>query len=806
MFFNPLFIDTNSAGLAQGQMNSKLGKSQYLFSDIIKISLSQSEIAESASAPAFNLSLIGNSGNVSSLFSNAAFTAKASVDSDTGIQNPEAALIQFLQYAFVSQNAQVTSGVSLNEIMKDKELILSKDSITNALTQLLQIYQPSVSQDSTSLTSNSTGSATVSSDKLASQILASLDDKGKVVLNFNNTASQIKIELTKLNNAEKELFISTKIIPMALAGAANKAESGKTETESSKGGAEVKTVHQQAAAGQTALTGLTAEECKSAQPAAEQSTVKETVANPKVIADASAGQNIQTKTECNSTENKETKINTSETSGETSVSNAGSSGSTNKTVIPVSTGLEEKAKETGQAAEDIKDVSSNKPAFNNTGTIKSAHEMKQETALPEVKTETENKNSEYKLRVVEITTDKSEKAQDAKIYSMNQFEKNLIKNNNITYTSAAVSDKKQAAPAAEGKQVVETPDDNITTVAQADEKILKTNNILFDGTIEAKQAEKSSGIVNTDAKAEAGRKVPAADLLKSSEGIKNEKTAGSKLNSTDIKPAKSDDVNNVVTAKDNTVEKKIKSDNTVPEQTKQVIEKTSKQTIAADDGKTKSVENKTASSETVEDSGKKSITESEKSSFKQNFSAEQKEANNQNGSEKKGSESKQANVQNVGDKEKIIISKNEVVKDTGKQPEVTKTVKTYEIIKEIKSFIEQGTKSSMTLNIEPENLGSVKISLDMTQNIVQARINVDNESVKQYVQTNLESLKQSLNQSGVNLGNIQVNVSSSDQKQQKNVSPFKRRMSGKTENISYDEVEETANKKILGYNSYDYLA
>lgn len=809
MFFNPLFIDTNSAGLAQGQMNSKLGKSQYLFSDIIKISLSQSESVESDSAPAFNLSLIGNSGSVSSLFSNVASTAKASVDSDTSIQNPETALIEFLQYAFVSQNAQGASAVNLNELMKDKELILSKDSITNALTQLLQIYQPSLSQDSTAASIDSVGTGTVSSDKLASQILSSLDDKGKVVLNFNNTASQIKIELTKLNNEEKELFISTKIIPMALSGAANKTESSKAAAESNKAAADIKTVTQQTAVEQTAVPELSAENIISAQPgqthlATEQSIPGDLSPMSSVINDAPVKQNIQTDTENNSSENKQTNNKTSELAGEKSANDDKSLNTVNKTIIPINPGNEEKTKDAGQIVRDIKDVSANESAINNTSsTIKSAPEIQKKVTQPEIKAEPENKSNEYKLRVVEITTDKTDKVQDAKIYSMNQFEKNLIKNNNITYTSAAASDKKQAAALADSTPAAEVTDDDIATVAQADEKILKTNNLLFGSNTDVKQAENNSGSVITDAKAENIKKTLSTDMLKSVAGIKND---SKKLSSTDIKQAKSDDLKSTVTVKENSADKKIKSDNSDPVLTKQTIEKTAKQTFASEDGKIKSAETKTAPSENIEDPGKKTITESEKSSLKQNFTSEQKDANNQNGSEKKGYESKQTTIQNIADKEKVIVSKNDVVKDLGKQPEISKTVKTYDIIKEIKSFIEQGNKSSMTLNIEPENLGSVKISLDMTQNMIQARINVDNESVKQFVQTNLESLKQSLNQSGVNLGNIQVNVSSSDQKQQKNVSPFKRRMGGKTENISYDEVEDTANKKILGYNSYDYLA
>lgn len=92
--------------------------------------------------------------------------------------------------------------------MKNKELLLSKESLTNALSQLFQIYQPSGEK------STGTNSEMLSPELLAQQIFASLDDSGKVILNFKNLTSQIKIELTKLNSTEQEQFISTKIIPL----------------------------------------------------------------------------------------------------------------------------------------------------------------------------------------------------------------------------------------------------------------------------------------------------------------------------------------------------------------------------------------------------------------------------------------------------------------------------------------------------------------------------------------------------------------------------------------------------------------
>ncbi len=181
-------------------------------------------------------------------------------------------------------------------------------------------------------------------------------------------------------------------------------------------------------------------------------------------------------------------------------------------------------------------------------------------------------------------------------------------------------------------------------------------------------------------------------------------------------------------------------------------------------------------------------------------------SSSQSGSDKKEADNgKQFNLQGIAEKERTLVQRDEVIKDFARQADTAKTVKTYEIIKEIKSFIEQGNKSSMTLKVLPENMGDVKVSLDMVKNMVQARIDVDNDNVRQFVQNNLDTLKQSLAQSGVNISMLQVNVSSSDQKQQKFVQPGKRKPASGKE-FSYEEGSETDSaKKILGYNSYDYL-
>lgn len=731
MFFNPLFIDTNSVGSAQNQMNTKLGKSQYLFSDIIKISLGKTESADSDTAPSFNLSLINTEGSADSLFK----TDKLTADADTNTQNAETMLIDFLQYAFVNQDIQLPNAAKLQELMKNKELLLSKESLTNALSQLLQIYQPANAADA-----NGTAEA-VTPEKLAQQIFASLDDKGKAILNFKNISSQIKIELTKLNNQEKELFISTKIIPLMLGD--TKGKPGEKEVVGSATAAGVENE-------QGSILSANAIAAETGVEGTPEAAGKFAINSPEIGKQAQETEKTVPGTQKN-------------------------------VIIPI----------TSDSSKDMSDTTGKNPETKNSNTAVPVNTAKNSQA--DVPADTEA--TDYKLRVVEINAEKAAKEQDAKIYSLTPFEKNVLKKSNITFSQAEASAKKKGETAGVKNQVKTAAEatDTAKTITQAENEILKTNNMLFKENAEAGTIAKAAGAINAEAKPE--QKEISTNTIKTAAEKSEAKT--STQQNADVKKAIAGET---VKAEENISKEEINLK-------KQDSANNAKQAAINDENKNKNIDVKKDFNETVKEADKKLTVETEKSSLQSSVDSESKGKENQtNTSDKKESDSRQFATQNVTDKEKIIFSKDDLVKETSRQAELTKTVKTYEIIKEIKGFIEQGNRSSMTLKIMPENLGTVKVTLDMVQNTVQANIDVDNENVKHFVQTNIETLKHSLNQSGVNLGTLSVNVSSSEQKHQKFVSPFKKKQGGFGKEEVVEEGELVTNKKILGYNSYDYLA
>ena len=91
----------------------------------------------------------------------------------------------------------------------------------------------------------------------------------------------------------------------------------------------------------------------------------------------------------------------------------------------------------------------------------------------------------------------------------------------------------------------------------------------------------------------------------------------------------------------------------------------------------------------------------------------------------------------------------------------------------------------------------------MTDKIVNAHIEVENESVKQNVMNNIDNLKNSLAQSGVQLNTVNVNLPGYEQKSPKQMQPKKKAFSGTDE----ENIEETkqSDGRQRGYSTYEYV-
>ena len=137
--------------------------------------------------------------------------------------------------------------------------------------------------------------------------------------------------------------------------------------------------------------------------------------------------------------------------------------------------------------------------------------------------------------------------------------------------------------------------------------------------------------------------------------------------------------------------------------------------------------------------------------------------------------------------------------------DVPKIIKTQEIIPEFTKVIHTGEKQSMTFQLTPENLGKVKLIVELVENQINTRIEVENEQVKQFIQSNLEQLKQNLQSSGIQLSTVNVSLTESEQKFSKGFAP--RKKSGERVNkVKASDEQTRPTQKSLGYNTYEFLA
>lgn len=247
------------------------------------------------------------------------------------------------------------------------------------------------------------------------------------------------------------------------------------------------------------------------------------------------------------------------------------------------------------------------------------------------------------------------------------------------------------------------------------------------------------------------------------------------------------------------------------------VEPTSKESKSTSTTQGK-VENVTVSEKPA--SGSNSFDKNEKDSKPENRITEVKPNSEKNKSENKNSEEDTNQLKTVKDQvkhsdvnnhpvfEKKAIEINElsskILSTANSFKETVKKVKSSEIISEISKYLNSNEKQSITFQLTPKNLGAVKLTVDYSENILQATIEVENEQIKQTVQSNIEQLKTTLQNNGIQLSNLNVNLSNGEPKAHKQFASKKKSFNTSNEPKVQQQGELTGKKK-LGYNTYEYL-
>lgn len=159
-----------------------------------------------------------------------------------------------------------------------------------------------------------------------------------------------------------------------------------------------------------------------------------------------------------------------------------------------------------------------------------------------------------------------------------------------------------------------------------------------------------------------------------------------------------------------------------------------------------------------------------------------------------------------------LLNNKTIIEHFIKSPVVSKTIERFiQIIdaqqaihkSEIVSYSKQN--HSVEIKLAPEELGRIKILIDTNDNNVNAKIEVGNEQTKAIVVNNLPQLKETLSQQGVNLNNVNVSVTSEEQKNSEQTKQKSRKKS-QEHHSGVERAEEKKTVRNLGYNTYEYLA
>ncbi len=81
-----------------------------------------------------------------------------------------------------------------------------------------------------------------------------------------------------------------------------------------------------------------------------------------------------------------------------------------------------------------------------------------------------------------------------------------------------------------------------------------------------------------------------------------------------------------------------------------------------------------------------------------------------------------------------------------------------DIVRQAKFILKDGDAGEIRLRLRPEMLGSVQIKLDVQDNVIAARILVENSSVRQVFEQQMEQLAQAFQEAGLELGSMEVSV------------------------------------------------
>ncbi|KAF0142401.1 MAG: hypothetical protein FD122_755 [Stygiobacter sp.] len=356
---------------------------------------------------------------------------------------------------------------------------------------------------------------------------------------------------------------------------------------------------------------------------------------------------------------------------------------------------------------------------------------------------------------------------------------------------------------------------NVSQVAQpkvtVEEQTTKENISLTNDTVESATAEETSAVNKQTAQPEIEKKAnevfSEGKLLVKVSAKASIKVDKSGKDEVEAKPQNENSLSKEVKAND-TEHVYLKGEKIVAETTKTVNLKNEKgeQVAANVNAEASSTTTKEKAAQVKTDAETKEQTTVHTKEVKQSSEPQTNQQSDKENSKSSSSETFKNHLTQVAPTDKNFEIENLKPQVEAKQAhEPFKTIKQQEIMPEFSKLILQGEKQTMTLQLTPENLGKVKLTVDMIENQIVTKIEVENEQVKQFVQSNIEQLKQNMQSAGVPLTNVNVSLAD-DQRNQKVFTQKKKSLSRDEKEDVIEETKMNVSKKKMGYNTYEFTA
>jgi len=187
---------------------------------------------------------------------------------------------------------------------------------------------------------------------------------------------------------------------------------------------------------------------------------------------------------------------------------------------------------------------------------------------------------------------------------------------------------------------------------------------------------------------------------------------------------------------------------------------------------------------------------------------------------KKNSKTKENLLQNKINKElPIDIKANNIIESSNavnnlsnlnglpKKNYTPKALNIKKITKTIQNLIQNKNNKNVTLKLSPDEFGKLEIRLKFSDKKIVVNMNVENEVSKHMIQTNINQLRQAIEQTGMQLSEVFVSLSNDNKKNEKE---SQSKVKKQIVNMSpLENMLDTSGKEIIGkefgYNTYEYL-